>query len=530
MRKNSPALTLFCQNSPLDMARLLENLLPNTSPIRRIKRAMAHTPTGRQQLQLEALLHRARGTQFGRHYDFSGLLRQFDASTAFQSRVPAVDYNTMYERWWSLAHQCDSPDVCWPGLVPYYALSSGTSQAATKYIPLTPDMLRHMKRSARRMLYTATRMGVPPTKYTRQMLMVGSCTQPRPEGRHLTGDLSGIMGLHRPLWMDRLYRPGRHISDLPDWHQRIEYIADEAPRWDIGSAVSNPMWLQLLLERIVEKYQLDHIHQLWPNFSLYVHGGVFFEPYRPAFEQLLGKKIQYIDSYAASEGVFGWQRRPHDRAMRLVTDGGIFFEFVPFDQHNFDDEGNLRSEYPDTCLLHEVQPHRDYALLLSTCAGAWRYLLGDTIRFTDVANAEFVLRGRTKQYLSVCGEHLSIDNLNEAIRRADAQLGVGIREFAVAGVRHGTKWAHQWYVSCQRPDVAPAQLLRAIDAALAELNEDYALERLYALDDVRLRVLPNSTFVGWLEQRGKLNGQAKIPRVLKGAQLTDFEDWVAAKS
>jgi hypothetical protein len=212
--------------------------------------------------------------------------------------------------------------------------------------------------------------------------------------------------------------------------------------------------------------------------------------------------------------------------MKLIANGGIYFEFVPFNDEQFDEDGNLRSEYPNSLNLDEVVEGQNYAMLISTCAGAWRYLLGDTLIFTDVAAREFRLSGRTKQYLSVCGEHLSIDNLNEAVRRVDEAFNAGIKEFTVAGVANGARWAHQWYISCSNPEILPTALAQALDKELGVLNEDYAVERAYALNEVRLKIVPNALFMGWLSERGKMNGQAKIPRVLKGQQLSDFQTFV----
>jgi hypothetical protein len=483
-----------------------------------------------QQRVLLQLLHKARNTAFGRYYGFQDICTAQRPRSAFLRQVPATDYNALYERWWSKAHLEDLPDISWPGKVPYFALSSGTSQAATKHIPVTLDMLRSMKQGSRMLFYDMRHFGLPKAQFTKQMLMVGSCTKPRPEGQHFSGDLSGIIGLNRPLWLERYYRPGRHISDLPEWDQRIERIAEEAPGWDIGGAVANPMWMQLVLEKIIERHGLRHIHELWPNFALFIHGGVFFEPYRATFEQLLGNPVRFVDSYMASEGFFAYQNRPDVRAMQLLTDGGVYFEFVPFDARNFDDNGDLHNGHPESLSLAEVQENQPYALLISTCAGAWRYLLGDTLMFTDAERCEVRLTGRTKQSLSVCGEHLSIDNLNAAVAQVDQAMRLGVREFCVAGLRQGSKWAHRWYMSVDNPGAAdPAQIAAGLDTALCQLNEDYAVERRYALQNVELRILPNAYFMEWLCERGKMNGQAKIPRVLKGAQYADFERFLSKK-
>ena len=251
------------------------------------------------------------------------------------------------------------------------------------------------------------------------------------------------------------------------------------------------------------------------------------DPYIPSLEQLFGQPVHYMDSYGTSEGFLAYQQHPDNRSMKLLADCGIYFEFVPFNEANFDENGDLLSDQPESLRLEEVKEGVHYALLLSTTAGAWRYLLGDTIQFTNADQAELKITGRTKQFLSACGEHLSIDNLSAAVRAVDEQLRAGVREFSVAAVRDGTFWAHQWYVSLDNPAVTPEDFVRVVDAELGRLNDDYIVERRYVLRDVRAKFLPNDVFLSWLNQRGKLNGQAKIPRVLKGVQLADFEAFIA---
>lgn len=478
-------------------------------------------PAHQQAQQLRRLLEKARRTAFGRQHFFDELLREWPLEAAFQQAVPAAEYDDFYKKWWQRS-RADEPDVTWPGTLPYYALSSGTSGASSKYIPVSTDMLRDMKKASRRMFFDLAKYCLPARQFTRQMLMVGSCTALKTEGRHHVGDLSGIIGLNRPVWLEGYYRPGRFITDLTEWRSRIEAIAHEALRWDIGFAVANPMWLHLILERILEKHRLQSIHDIWPNFRLLVHGGVFFEPYRLGLERMFAAPMHYVDSYMASEGFFAYQNGPASRDLQLLADCGVYFEFVPFGTENFDGEDNLRPG-ARALALSDVREGEEYAVLISTSSGAWRYLLGDTLRFTDLSRMAFRITGRTKQCLSVCGEHLSLDNLNEAVRRADAALGAGVREFAVAGLRRGSGWMHQWWFSLDNPSVAPGALLAVIDRELKTLNDDYAVEREYALRSLEADFVPNEMFLDWLRQRGKMNGQAKIPRVLKGDALTSWQ-------
>jgi hypothetical protein len=486
------------------------------------------SPVSKQRKTLVRLLTLASETAFGRKYEFRQILSLPDPVQAFRERVPIHDYDKIYNEWWHLARQ-DQPDVCWPGLIPWFALSSGTSNATTKYIPVTRDIIHSMTKVTRRLFCDMAYFNLPADLFTKQMLMVGSCTTLNAEGQHWVGDLSGIIALNRPFWLKKYYRPGREITDMSEWSDRIERIAEEAPKWDIGFIVGNVAWVQMIFERVIERHNLKHIHEIWPNFSLLLHGGIFFEPYRQTFEQLLGKPVQYVDSYMASEGFMGYQPGPESRLMRLTTDAGIFYEFVPFNEQNFDDDGNLRPE-ARACTLSEVTPGTQYAILLTTDAGAWRYLLGDTIEFEDTKHLLFKVTGRVKHYLSVVGEHMTVDDMNKAIRYADLKLGADVKEFAVTAVQDGTHWSHQWYVSSDNPDRDAAAFAAALDEHLQEINDDYRVERRYALRNVRVRFLPHETFYNWLEDLGKLNGQAKIPRVLKGSTQENWEAYLGRLS
>ncbi len=474
---------------------------------------------------LRRLLAAAAHTSFGRYYGFAQMLWRRDGVRLFQTCVPIHDYEKIYREWWCRSRQ-DEPDVCWPGVVPWYALSSGTSNAASKYIPVTRDLIRWMRRLSRRVVFDMAHFHLSPSFFRRPMLMVGSTTTLQREGKHWVGDLSGILALHRPFWLKHAYRPERDITDIPDWGARIERIAERAPQWDIGCIVGNVAWVQMILERVIERYGLCHIHEIWPHFSLFMHSGIFFEPYQPTFERLLGQPVQYADSYLASEGFIGYQRRPYPRLHQLAVNAGIFFEFVPFDDAHFDAEGNLHPE-AEALWLPDIEEGKPYALLLSTAAGCWRYLLGDTIEFVDRQRLLFRITGRTKHFLSVTGEHVSVDNLNAALRAVDQQLRLGVKEFAVSAEPCGSHWAHHWYISADHPERhQPAQCARLLDEHLQQINDDYRVERQYALRQVRATLLPHRVFYQWLEQHGKLNGQAKVPRVLKGKAQHSWETYL----
>ena len=266
--------------------------------------------------------------------------------------------------------------------------------------------------------------------------------------------------------------------------------------------------------------KLNNIHEIWPNFSFFVHGGVAFEPYKKGFEKLLGKPIVYIENYLSSEGFIGYKTREHAKGMKLVLDNNIFFEFVPFDDKNFDAEGNMVS-HPDAKMIHEVEEGKEYALLMSTNAGAWRYLIGDTLKFCDLEHCEVVITGRTKHFLSLTGEHLSVENMNKAIQLVSEELNISIPEYTVVGFPHENFFAHKWYIATN-DECDTATVVQKIDQHLRRLNDDYATERDSALKQVLLEKLPEEKFMKFMELKGKLGSQHKFPRVMKGKML---EEW-----
>ncbi|NBV30525.1 MAG: GH3 auxin-responsive promoter, partial [Chitinophagaceae bacterium] len=342
----------------------------------------------RQQLRvLKKLLKKARFTSFGQQYHFDQALLSKHPGKKFQELVPIHDYNKIYNEWWKQTLD-GTPDVTWPGKIKYYALSSGTSEAASKYIPVTNDLLRSNMINYLRQLLSLVRYEEATMRaMTKGFLMLGGATDlKKGKAGWYAGDLSGILAKRRPFWFQTFYKPGGRIAAISDWNQKLQEIVEQAPNWDIGYLVGVPAWCQMLMEMVIERYKLNHIHEIWPNLSFFVHGGVAFEPYKKGFEKLLGKPIVYVENYLSSEGFIGYKTREHASGMQLILNNNIFFEFIPFDESNFDADGNPLPG-ADTKMIHEVEEGKEYALLMSTNAGTWRYLIGDTIRFTDIERA-----------------------------------------------------------------------------------------------------------------------------------------------
>ena len=480
-------------------------------------------PWEAQKNVLKKLLRKAQFTSFGEYYGFSDIIKHDDFTELFMERVPTFTYDTMFRKWWYRALNGES-FVSWPGRVKYFALTSGTSEASSKHIPVTPDMIRAIKKVSIRQLVSSLHFKLPIEFYEKGILMIGGSTHLNYNGTYYEGDLSGISAGNIPFWFQHFYKPGRRISRERDWSTKLDEMIKSAITWDIGVIVGVPAWIQIILERIIAYYNVRTIHDIWPNLMIYVHSGVSFEPYVKSFEKLFGKPMIYQESYLASEGYIAYRKRQDVKSMELVLDNGLFFEFVPFDENNFDKDGNM-VDGPETLTIRDIEEGKEYALLISSCAGAWRYLIGDTIKFTSRELSEIIITGRTKHFLSLCGEHLSVDNMTRAVRMLSDDLNIDIREFTVAGIKHDVMFAHKWYIGTDDP-LDPLVARDKIDEYLKILNDDYRVERIAAISEVFLEVLPSKVFSNWMKIHGKEGGANKFPRVLKKDNLAEWENYL----
>ncbi|HEY5463569.1 MAG TPA: GH3 auxin-responsive promoter family protein [Hanamia sp.] len=479
----------------------------------------------RQQLKvLEKLLKRARFTEFGQKYLFDQILLSRHPGKNFQLVVPTFNYETIFREWWFRALD-GKRDICWPGAIKFFALSSGTSESSSKYIPVTKELIRANTLTCFKQLISLASYNNVPKKYVgKGWLMLGGSTHLQKSTTYYAGDLSGIQAKNIPFWFQGMYKPGKKIARETNWSKKLDEIVERAPEWDIAFLVGVPAWVQLCMEKVIERYQLKNIHEIWPNLAFYVHGGVALEPYKKGFNRLLGKPITYIETYLASEGFLAYQNKQNAEGMKLAINNNIFFEFVPFDQYNFDSEGNMVAN-PEALMIHEVEKNKNYAILISTNAGTWRYLIGDTVQFVDVDKCEIIITGRTQHFLSMVGEHLSVDNMNKAINLVSEELNISIGEFTVAGVPYKDFFAHHWYIATD-DKIKPETLKFLIDEKLKELNDDYEVERKHALKEIFVDVLSEETFMNFMKSKGKVGGQNKFPRVLKGKMLDEWQKYL----
>ena len=480
-----------------------------------------------QQKTLRKLLSHAEYTAFGEQYNFSKILDEKDIVKAFQSAVPTHDYNKIFRRWWYRSLNGE-PFICWPGKVRYFALSSGTSEASSKQIPVTKDMIRAIRRASVKQILAQAHYNLPMEHFERGILMLGGSTHLNYNGTYFEGDLSGITASNIPFWFQHFYKPGRRISRERDWNAKLDDIVQNAKKWDLSTICGVPAWVTILFERIIAHYNVQTIHDIWPNLKIYVHGGVSLAPYKKGFEKLTAHPLIFMETYLASEGFIAYDDHPDSEGMRMVLDNGIFFEFVPFTENNFDADGNLK-ENPEALSIGHVTEGVEYALLLSTCSGAWRYLIGDTIKFTSLKRQEIIITGRTKHFLSLCGEHLSQDNMNRAIELTARDFNIEIKEFSVTGIPYGSLFAHKWYIGTDA-NVDANAVKEKIDHHLKNLNDDYRVERIAALKDVIVEILPPSVFYEWMEQKGKMGAQNKFPRVMKNKHLAEWEEFLKQKN
>ena len=508
---------------------ILGTLLKNGIKLRENLQQEYSSPIELQKNELKELMIAASQTEFGKFYDFPKLLSRFRKSgnafyAAYKDSVPIHDYNKIYKDWWQLSLK-GAKNIAWPGRIKYFALSSGTSEATSKHIPVTKEMTKAIQKTSIRQIISLSKYDLPTKVFESGILMLGGSTHLNKRGSFFEGDLSGIQAARLPFWFQHFYKPGRKIAKSRQWESKLQEIVRKAKDWDIGIIVGVPAWIQILIEKILDHYKVSDIHKIWPNLMVYVHGGVSMDPYRKGFDRLMGRPIYYIETYLASEGFIAYQTIPNHKAMKLVLNNGIFYEFVPFDDVNFLPSGDIRPE-AEALLIDDVEEGKDYAILLSTCAGAWRYLIGDVIRFVSLEESEIQITGRTKHFLSLCGEHLSVDNMNKAIELVSNELNLDIKEFTVAGVPYQNLFAHHWYVGTD-DKVDKKVLKERIDFHLKELNDDYAVERSAALKEVFVDALPLHKFYDWMESKGKVGGQNKFPRVMKAAQLEEWKKYIS---
>ncbi len=479
--------------------------------------------------QREVLLHllkTAKNTQFGKHFHLDQLVQADDVEKAFAEAIPYFDYNSLNAQWWHKLHEGES-NVTWPGSPDYFALSSGTTGKESKRIPVTAAMIDAIRAAGIKQVGALANFDFDPDFFEKEIMMLGSSTNLSKENGHLEGEISGISASRIPFWFRGYYKPGEEIAKIADWDEKVDHIAENAGQWDIGALSGIPSWMELMLQKVIERHNLKNIHDIWPNLQVFTSGGVAFPPYEKSFKALLGKPVTVIDTYLASEGFMAFGTRPETDAMRLVTDNGIYFEFVPMNPDYINEDGSIVQDAP-VFTLAEVEEGQDYILIISTVSGAWRYLIGDTITFTDVSKAEIKITGRTKFFLNVVGSQLSVNKMSDAVQELEGHFDIKIPEFTLSAKRNpddNDEFYHYWYLGTEAK-VDDKQLAETLDESLKDANKNYKVARSKALKGVIVKTINPEIFYDWNAANKKKGGQVKMEKVMGEEKFKEWEEFV----
>jgi hypothetical protein len=474
-----------------------------------------------QELTLKKLLLQAKNTTLGKAHGFKEILSNTDLIATYKASVPIVSYDAMYDQW--IKHSMKGmKNVTWPGTINYFAMSSGTTKDDSKYIPVSDEMLKQFQRSSYRQLVELTKKGLDKSIYKSKVLTIGGSTELQKHEFCKVGDLSGILSKKKSWAFSPIAKPGKKIAMLKDWDAKIDRIVKKAPRWNIGVIAGVPSWTVKLLEKIVETYQVDTIHDIWPNLQLYLHGGVFIEPYLEKLDRLMGKPIVYQNTFLASEGYFGYQKDFSSEFMELLTRNGVFYEFI--EEKFFNQIRNNNFYNVPTVTLDKVRPNTVYAMVISSCSGLWRYSMGDLVSFKNTGAKEFKIVGRVAYDLNISGEHLTEDVISKAILDVSRHYGSEIHEFCVYPNRKTDR--HEWYIGPDRT-VSETEFAVRLDQRLKELNHDYSIVRKFHLKAPRVKVLPTDKFYEFLYIKDNYGAQNKFPRVMNTVQIKEWESFLS---
>ncbi len=488
----------------------------------RLRRLAHMDPEQAQRRTLSSLIRKARRTQFGRDHEFSESWTLDD----YRLRVPLRDYDAFWESYWRRPFP-RLTDCTWPGTVPWFAVSSGTTTGTTKYIPVSREMRRsNVRAGADLMVHHLANRPESRLLAGRVFMLGGSTGLVRQAPGVFSGDLSGIAAAEMPGWARLRYFPPRELESIADWEEKIDRFAERSLDAEISALAGTPSWLLIFFERLagIAGSGSGRIAGIWPRLEMLSHGGVAWAPYRDRFAALLeGSGAETREVYPASEGFFGIADRGDGEGLRLLLDTGIFYEFIPLDE--------LGSPQPDCRWVGDAEPGVNYALAVTTCAGLWRYLVGDTVTLVERDPPRVLVTGRTSYMLSAFGEHVIGAEVERAVAEAARAVGATVTDFSAGSLfpeQAGQRGGHLYIVEFGAepgvggPDAGrQARFAEVLDAALCRLNDDYDAHRAggYGMDAARVRLMPPGGFAAWMKRRGKLGGQNKVPRIVNDREL-----------
>jgi hypothetical protein len=485
----------------------------NARRLRRIEYFKKH-PFPVQEETLFGLINKAKHTEWGKRYKFGNIRDVAD----FQTLLPLQRYEDI--RPYVDRIRDGEQNVLWPGAIQWFAKSSGTTDDKSKFIPVSKEALRICHYRGGYDVLAMYACQNPKTKiFTSKTLTLGGSHQVNREANHsYYGDLSAILIENIPRWADLLRTPPAKVTLLADFDKKLEQITKISVKKHVVAFTGVPSWNMVLMKHILEYTGKNNIMEVWPDMELFIHGGVCFDPYREQYRWLFpSPDMRYFETYNASEGFFALQDDPKSNDMLLMLDYGIFYEFIPVEQ--------LGKEFPEAHTLAQVEPGRNYAMVITTNAGLWRYMIGDTVEFTSVSPHKIKISGRTRQFINAFGEEVIVDNAEKALKTACQATDAIISEYTAGPVYMDSSHngAHEWLVEFEKEPGDLSFFTQNLDQALCSLNSDYEAKRNKSIT-LRMPVvhsMPKGTFYNWMKQRGKLGGQNKVPRLSNDRKYLD---------
>jgi len=454
---------------------------------------------------LEQLLDTAKNTEIGKQYDFASI----STYREFAERVPVTSYEDNHlqiER----ARKGES-NIFWPTPIKWFAKSSGTTNSKSKFIPVSSASLEHCHYAASKDLLCMYLNNNPDANlFLGKSLRLGGSKELYKENATVYGDLSAILIDNMPFWAEYSSTPNNEVSLMADWELKMQAIVDQTIQENVTSLAGVPSWMLVLLNNVLESTGKSNLFEIWPNLEVYFHGGVNFDPYIEQYNAILPKdNFRYYEIYNASEGFFAIQDRNANKELLLMLDYGIFYEFIPMDTYGSASEKIIP--------LEQVQVAKNYAIVITTNAGLWRYKIGDTVRFTSISPFRIKVTGRTKHHINVFGEELIIENAETALKQASKHTQCEIMDYTAAPIfmEGREKGAHEWIIEFKIPPKDLSLFTKSLDSALMDLNSDYQAKRFnnITLNLPKVHVARQRLFYDWLKQKNKLGGQHKVPRL-----------------
>ena len=459
-----------------------------------------------QQKQLSRLIDVSKQTEWGKKYDYKSI-RNYET---FQERIPIQQYDDVkpYVERMLQGEQ----GLIWPTPVKWFAKSSGTTNDKSKYLPVSKEILWrcHYKGGFDAV---ALNLGNNPSSnfFGRKGLILGGSHKPVALNQHAhCGDLSAVLLQQLNPLVNLVRVPPKRIILMDEWESKIKAIVENTWNKDLNSISGVPSWMLVLIKALLERTGKESLTEVWPNLEVFFHGGISFSPYRAQYKALIpSDKMHYVETYNASEGFFGIQSDLNDPSMLLTLDYGIFYEFIPMSE--------IEREQPTVLPLEAVATGVNYAMVITTCGGLWRYLIGDTIRFTSTNPYKFIITGRTKHFINAFGEELMVDNADKGMARACELTGAKVKEYTAAPqfMLNAAQGKHQWFIEFEKMPSSLSEFARILDSTLQQLNSDYEAKRYRSMSLLPPEIIParEGVFYEWLKEKGKLGGQHKIPRL-----------------